>query len=131
MPDRSKVKWSELKVGIVGLASLIILAALIARAKGWRPAGPFTLAGWGWTSLPFLPLLRQPTLVLTGDDDPIIPAVNGRILAGLIRHAELRTYPGGHIDLVANPGLLGPLIDRFLASERATSDPAIHAEVDP
>jgi hypothetical protein len=28
---------------------MIVLAALIARAKGWRPAGPFTLAGWGWT----------------------------------------------------------------------------------
>ena len=30
----------------------------------------------GWSSLPFLPLLRQPTLVLGGDDDPIIPLVN-------------------------------------------------------
>ena len=27
----------------------------------------------GWTSLPFLGLLRQPTLVMGGDDDPIIP----------------------------------------------------------
>jgi hypothetical protein len=22
---------------------------LIARAKGWQPAGPFTLGRWGWT----------------------------------------------------------------------------------
>ena len=43
------------------------------------------LAAAGWTSIPFLPLLRQPTLVLTGDDDPIIPTVNGRLLAALIR----------------------------------------------
>jgi lysylphosphatidylglycerol synthetase-like protein (DUF2156 family) len=27
---------------------MIVLAALVARAKGWRPAGPFTLGGWGW-----------------------------------------------------------------------------------
>ncbi|HEX7994119.1 MAG TPA: alpha/beta fold hydrolase, partial [Streptosporangiaceae bacterium] len=36
------------------------------------------LAATGWTSLPLLPLLRQPTLLLAGDDDPIIPVVNAR-----------------------------------------------------
>jgi poly(3-hydroxyalkanoate) depolymerase len=69
----------------------------------------------GWTSVPFLPFLRQPTLVLSGDDDPIVPAANGRILAALIPNAELFVYPGGHIDLVANPDLLAPRIDQFLA----------------
>ncbi len=33
-------------------------------------------AGAGWTSVPFLPLLRQRTLILSGDDDPIIPLAN-------------------------------------------------------
>src|SRR6266536_895433 len=37
------------------------------------------LASAGWTSLPLLPLLRQPTLILAGDDDPIIPLANARI----------------------------------------------------
>jgi hypothetical protein len=27
---------------------MIVLAALIARTKGWRPLGPFTLGAWGW-----------------------------------------------------------------------------------
>lgn len=72
-------------------------------------------AGYGWTSAPFLPLLRQPTLVLTGDDDPIIRVINGRFLARLIRRSRLHIYPGGHIELVANPGLLAPIIERFLA----------------
>lgn len=71
----------------------------------------------GWTSVPFLPLLRQPTLVLSGDDDPIVPAANGRILAALIPKAELFVYPGGHIDLVANPALLARRIQQFLARE--------------
>src|SRR5262249_27743103 len=31
------------------------------------------LSSVGWTSLPWLPLIRQPTLILSGDDDPIIP----------------------------------------------------------
>jgi pimeloyl-ACP methyl ester carboxylesterase len=34
-----------------------------------------------WTGLPWLRRLPQPTLVLAGDDDPIVPAINGRILA--------------------------------------------------
>jgi amino acid transporter len=35
-------------VGIYISFQMIILAALIARLRGWRPTGPFTLAGWGW-----------------------------------------------------------------------------------
>ena len=35
-------------IGIYISFQMIVLAALIARAKGWRPAGPFTLGGWGW-----------------------------------------------------------------------------------
>jgi len=86
----------------------------------WTRVGPSRgylyqlAAGAGWTSLPLLPLLRQPTLVLTGDDDPIIPQVNGHILASLIRHARLHTYPGGHVELVLRPDLLAPLISEFL-----------------
>ncbi len=35
-------------VGIYIAFQMIVLAALYARAKGWRPAGPFKLGGWGW-----------------------------------------------------------------------------------
>ena len=86
----------------------------------WTRVGPSRgylyqlAAGSGWTSLPLLPLLRQPTLVLAGDDDPIIPHVNGRILASLIPHARLHTYQGGHVELVLRPDLLAPLISEFL-----------------
>ena len=31
MPDRSKVRWSQLKVGVVGLAAFAILAVLMER----------------------------------------------------------------------------------------------------
>jgi pimeloyl-ACP methyl ester carboxylesterase len=47
------------------------------------------LAGVGWTSLPGLPFVRQPTLILAGTDDPIIPLVNARIMARLLREARL------------------------------------------
>jgi len=35
----------------------------------------------GWTSLPWLHRLRPPTLVLAGDDDPIVPLLNARMLS--------------------------------------------------
>ena len=35
-------------VGIYIAFQMIVLGALIARAKGWRPSGPFTLGGWDW-----------------------------------------------------------------------------------
>ncbi|RDH74513.1 poly(3-hydroxyalkanoate) depolymerase [Mycolicibacterium moriokaense] len=72
------------------------------------------LAGSVWTSLPALPAIRQPTLVVAGTDDPIIPIVNARILTRLIPHAELHLHGGGHIDMVTNAGELAPVIDTFL-----------------
>jgi poly(3-hydroxyalkanoate) depolymerase len=71
-------------------------------------------AGLGWSSLPWLALIRQPTLLLFGDDDPIIPLVNGRIMHRLLPHGELRVFPGGHLELLARADALAPLIDEFL-----------------
>jgi poly(3-hydroxyalkanoate) depolymerase len=73
-------------------------------------------AGAGWTSLPFLPLLRQPTLILAGDDDPLIPLANARLLRALIPSSRLHVYQGGHLSLVAEAADLAPVVDRFLAA---------------
>jgi poly(3-hydroxyalkanoate) depolymerase len=93
----------------------------------WTRVGPSRgylyqlTAAAGWTSLPRLPLLRQPTLILAGDDDPIIPLVNARVLARLIPNARLHVYPGGHVELVLRPDLLAPLVSDFLTEPRAPS----------
>ena len=71
-------------------------------------------ASTGWSSLPFLRLIRQPTLVVAGDDDPIIPLVNARIMARLIPDARLHVYRGGHIALVTEADELAPVIEEFL-----------------
>jgi len=34
--------------GIYIAFQMVVLAALIARARGWQPAGPFTLGRWAW-----------------------------------------------------------------------------------
>lgn len=72
------------------------------------------LAMTGWNSLPFLGLIRQPTLVLGGDDDPIIPAANPRMQARLIPRARLHIYEGGHLGLLTEASKLAPMIDSFL-----------------
>ncbi len=68
----------------------------------------------GWSSLPFLRLLRQPTLVMGGDDDPIIPAANPRMQARLIPRARLHLYEGGHLDIVTEAESLVPVVEEFL-----------------
>jgi len=73
------------------------------------------LAGAGWTSLPLLPLISQPTLILAGDDDPIIPLVNARLMHAMIPRNALHIYKGGHLELVADPGLLAPAVESFLS----------------
>jgi poly(3-hydroxyalkanoate) depolymerase len=75
------------------------------------------LAGLGWSSLPFLPLVRQRTLVLAGDDDPIIPLVNARIMHALLPRAELHVFHDGHLGLLTSAEELGPRVSRFLASD--------------
>ena len=77
-------------------------------------------AGAGWTSVPFLPLLRQPALILSGDDDPLIPLGNARLLRRLIPNARLHVYHGGHLSLVTEAAELAPVVYGFLAA----ADPA-------
>ncbi|TCO28030.1 poly(3-hydroxyalkanoate) depolymerase [Kribbella steppae] len=82
------------------------------------------LAGVGWTSLPALPLIRQPTLILAGNDDPMIPLVNARIMHSLLPNGSLHVFDDGHLGLLTSADELGPLVSRFLTSprgERATS----------
>ncbi|HJY93869.1 MAG TPA: poly(3-hydroxyalkanoate) depolymerase [Streptosporangiaceae bacterium] len=73
-------------------------------------------AGAGWTSVPFLPLLRQRTLILSGDDDPIIPLANARLMKLLIPKARLHIFHGGHLGLVTEAAELAPIVDAFLTA---------------
>jgi poly(3-hydroxyalkanoate) depolymerase len=73
------------------------------------------LAVAGWTSLPWLWRIRQPTLILAGDDDPIVPLINARIMATMIPNARLHVYHDGHLALVTDAATLAPLIIDFLS----------------
>ena len=71
------------------------------------------------SAVPWLPTLRQPTLVLAGDDDPIVPLINGRILTSRIPGARLHVLPGaGHLFLLEQPAYLAGVVAAFLAEQR-------------
>ena len=76
------------------------------------------IAAAGWTSLPWLRLLTQPTLVMHGSDDPIVPLINARILSALIRRAELHVVDDGHMFLVSKAQDVAPVVHRFLDEEQ-------------
>lgn len=68
----------------------------------------------GWTSLPWLRRLRQPTLVMAGSDDPIIPLVNARFMNALIPHSELKVFDCGHLFLITRAEQSAQAINEFL-----------------
>lgn len=56
-----------------------------------------------------------PTLVIAGDDDPVTPLVNHRVMAALIPRARLHTVRGGgHLVLLDSADQVGPVIAAFL-----------------
>lgn len=57
--------------------------------------GQQVMAMFGFCSLPWLHQLRCPTLVISGDDDPLIHVVNARVLARLVPESRLHIVKGG------------------------------------
>ena len=97
------------------------LMAEQAHARLTRPPSPRGYAAqlyamsW-WTNLPWLRSIDHPTLVMAGDDDPIIPLLNGRILARLMPHARLEVITGGgHLFLLEEAERSATLVREFLA----------------
>jgi poly(3-hydroxyalkanoate) depolymerase len=90
-----------------------------------RLRGTVTVGGLGylhqlaavstWTSLALLSSIRQPVLILSGNNDPIVPAANARIMAGLIPNSTLRIFAGGHAAIITAAPELGDAIASFVA----------------
>ena len=78
----------------------------------------------GWTSIHWLHRLRQPTLILSGTDDPIVPPINARIMARLIPNAQLHVFDDGHLGLLTSADTLAPLIREFLTSQDGSTTQA-------
>lgn len=73
----------------------------------------------GWTSLHWLHRVRQPALVMAGDDDPLIPLVNARMLAWCLPHSELQVIEGGgHLFLLTQAAAAAESITEFLKEKQ-------------
>ncbi|HEX3633908.1 MAG TPA: poly(3-hydroxyalkanoate) depolymerase [Paraburkholderia sp.] len=75
------------------------------------------LAATGWSSLPWLGSLSQKTLVMHGNDDPIVPLTNAKILAARIRDATLYVIDDGHLFLITRAKDVAPVVRKFLGQE--------------
>ena len=77
------------------------------------------LAVWGWTSWHRLHRVQAPTLVLMGSDDPIVPPINGRIVASRLHRATLESVDCGHLFVLTRPGETARRVERFMAEHPA------------
>lgn len=65
-----------------------------------------------------LELIRAPTLILTGDDDQVIPGESSQLLVERIPNAALRIIPGtGHLFFVERPDETIEILAGFLGSD--------------
>jgi poly(3-hydroxyalkanoate) depolymerase len=112
-------KWGGALYGAKGPRDATLLADY---GKALRPVGCWLqlLAISGWTSAFWLRTLQAPTLVMMGAEDPIIPVVNGQLLAKLLPHARLVIVPDGHLFLMTSARECARLIGNFLAGEPAS-----------
>jgi len=89
--------------------------ARLGKPPTWRGYAAQLYAIQGWTMVPWLRLVRQPTLVLAGDDDPIVPVANARIMARLLPDARLEVVEdGGHLFLLDMTDEVVGRVDEFL-----------------
>jgi pimeloyl-ACP methyl ester carboxylesterase len=77
-----------------------------------------------WSGLPLLPRILHPTLVVSGDDDPLAPLVNAMLLVRLLPQARMLLAAGeGHLLFMhGDSPVLGP-IREFLAAESLDEAP--------
>ena len=108
--------------------------AWLARHGEERLRHPPAPLGYAWQlaalsmppgSLPWLHTLPQPTLVVAGDDDPLLPAVNSLMLAERIPRARLLLARGeGHLLLLDPDSAAHPVIRDFLTGDEPATSPA-------
>lgn len=96
----------------------------IGRLKPPSPRGYLyqLMCMMGWTSLPALPFLKKETLIMMGEDDQIVPVINGKILNMMIPNSRLMTFAGGgHLFLLTHADESVAAIRGFLDEPRGTA----------
>lgn len=68
-----------------------------------------------WTSAHWLRRINQPTLVLAGNDDPMIRLCNMEFLHSRIQNSEMHVFDDGHLFLLTKADIVAPIIAEFLS----------------
>ncbi|MEL7547786.1 MAG: alpha/beta fold hydrolase [Pseudomonadota bacterium] len=83
------------------------------------------MAFFGWSSLPFIRFLRMPSLVIMGDNDAIVPVINGKILATGLPNSRLHVMEGaGHLFIVTRMEETKAIISEFLNEDVPAAEAA-------
>jgi pimeloyl-ACP methyl ester carboxylesterase len=96
---------------------------ILARCRPMRRPVLCQLAGiLSWNSRRRLSQIKAPTLVIHGDEDHILPAINGRIVANQIPNAEFVLIPhAGHMMITDQPEPTFRAVKQFLKRAAASS----------
>ena len=79
-----------------------------------------SMAMAGWTSAPMLPTLKNiPTLVLMGEQDGVVPACHGQLIAELIDGSVLEVVKGSHLFPFTHAAKIADRISAFLDAPAA------------
>lgn len=134
-PDPVTIMWAANPLRYLIPLAREMSAPIIYRGRVGRHPRLFEteLAGWdahrttllgvgaqimafaGWSSLSWLGSIDKPTLVLGGEEDPMAPVANTKLIASVIPDAELHVLDnGGHLFLFDLPEQAAPLIMNFL-----------------
>jgi poly(3-hydroxyalkanoate) depolymerase len=100
---------------------LLQLHAQSMRSPSWHGYFYQLLATAGWTSWPWLKRVQAPALVMMGSDDPIVPPVNGRIIAAGLPQATLETVDCGHLFVLTRAAQTARRVERFMDQHAAAS----------
>jgi poly(3-hydroxyoctanoate) depolymerase len=93
-------------------------ALRLEHAPSWRGYAGQLMSMSRWSGLPILPGIEQPVLVVTGDDDPLTPVVNGMMITHMLPNGRLLVCPGeGHLMVMDEDSIAQPAIKEFLGAE--------------
>ncbi|MCX7282881.1 MAG: alpha/beta hydrolase [Novosphingobium sp.] len=73
-----------------------------------------------WSSVPFLPLLRVPVMIMADEEDQLIPSSNAHFLHNAIPHSRIELFRGGgHLFMLSQQERFIAIMRDFLNADSA------------
>ncbi len=126
-PEFMAKHFKTLYGGLTATAGEDHKSSHISRLKPPSPRGYMyqLMCMLGWTSLPALPFMSKETLIMMGEDDQIVPLINGKILKAMIPNSRLMTFEGGgHLFLLTHADESVAAIREFLGAPDTAKESA-------